>query len=66
MLYELLTINWFLFYDVNRIYIFNAVVDGYVARKFQQVSDFGAWLDVVADIVGRGILWCNVKHVSCY
>ncbi|XP_077064529.1 uncharacterized protein LOC143716171 isoform X1 [Siphateles boraxobius] len=32
-------------------------VDGWVARKLQQTSRFGAWLDVVIDNVGRGMLW---------
>ncbi|XP_043910492.1 uncharacterized protein LOC122787704 isoform X1 [Protopterus annectens] len=32
-------------------------VDGYAARKLKQVSEFGAWFDVVIDILGRGILW---------
>ncbi|XP_051963582.1 CDP-diacylglycerol--glycerol-3-phosphate 3-phosphatidyltransferase [Xyrauchen texanus] len=32
-------------------------VDGWAARRLQQTSRFGAWLDVVADNVGRGMLW---------
>ncbi|XP_076816575.1 uncharacterized protein LOC143462333 isoform X2 [Clavelina lepadiformis] len=35
-------------------------VDGWTARKLNQVSDFGAWLDVVVDVIGRGIIWCNL------
>ncbi|XP_059154103.1 uncharacterized protein LOC131939662 [Physella acuta] len=33
-------------------------IDGYCARKFNQCSKFGAWLDVVVDLFSRGYLWC--------
>ncbi|XP_077064530.1 uncharacterized protein LOC143716171 isoform X2 [Siphateles boraxobius] len=40
------------------LYVPNVIgVDGWVARKLQQTSRFGAWLDVVIDNVGRGMLW---------
>ncbi|XP_043216733.1 uncharacterized protein LOC122378999 [Amphibalanus amphitrite] len=32
-------------------------VDGWAARRLQQCSTFGAWLDVVLDNVGRTMLW---------
>lgn len=32
-------------------------LDGYAARKLKQISTFGAWFDVVVDLLGRGILW---------
>ncbi|XP_048857503.1 uncharacterized protein si:ch1073-145m9.1 isoform X1 [Brienomyrus brachyistius] len=32
-------------------------VDGFVARRLQQTSELGAWLDVVIDNTGRGMLW---------
>ncbi|XP_030236634.1 uncharacterized protein si:ch1073-145m9.1 [Gadus morhua] len=32
-------------------------VDGWVARRLEQTSRFGAWLDVVVDNLSRGMLW---------
>uniref|UniRef100_A0A8C1CZE4 Uncharacterized protein n=1 Tax=Cyprinus carpio carpio TaxID=630221 RepID=A0A8C1CZE4_CYPCA len=32
-------------------------VDGWAARRLQQTSRFGAWLDVVIDNLGRGMIW---------
>ncbi|XP_061072633.1 uncharacterized protein si:ch1073-145m9.1 [Conger conger] len=32
-------------------------VDGCVARRLDQTSEFGAWLDVVVDNLGRGMVW---------
>ncbi|KAL7400321.1 hypothetical protein ABVT39_010234 [Epinephelus coioides] len=32
-------------------------VDGWLARRLCQSSRFGAWLDVVVDNLGRGMLW---------
>ncbi|XP_054459846.1 uncharacterized protein si:ch1073-145m9.1 isoform X2 [Anoplopoma fimbria] len=32
-------------------------VDGWMARRLGQTSKFGAWLDVVVDNLGRGMLW---------
>uniref|UniRef100_A0A8C9Y1L5 Uncharacterized protein n=1 Tax=Sander lucioperca TaxID=283035 RepID=A0A8C9Y1L5_SANLU len=34
-----------------------AGVDGWLARRLGQTSRFGAWLDVVVDNLGRGMLW---------
>lgn len=34
--------------------------DGYAARKLNQCSAFGAWFDVVIDLLGRGLLWCSL------
>jgi len=36
-------------------------VDGWLARKLNQCSSFGAWLDVVLDNVGRTMMWSNVE-----
>ncbi|XP_011617280.1 uncharacterized protein [Takifugu rubripes] len=35
-------------------------VDGWLARRLDQSSRFGAWLDVVVDNVGRGMLWSRL------
>ncbi|XP_061162278.1 CDP-diacylglycerol--inositol 3-phosphatidyltransferase-like [Saccostrea echinata] len=32
--------------------------DGYFARKLNQTSRFGAWFDIVIDLISRGGLWC--------
>ncbi|XP_064482802.1 uncharacterized protein LOC135395634 [Ornithodoros turicata] len=32
-------------------------VDGWAARRFKQVSAFGAWLDVIIDLWARAMLW---------
>lgn len=43
------------------LYILNVIldeVDGWTARRFNQVSSYGAWLDVVLDLIGRGMTWC--------
>ncbi|KAK3084544.1 hypothetical protein FSP39_015137, partial [Pinctada imbricata] len=34
--------------------------DGYFARKLNQTSSFGAWFDVVIDLICRGGLWCGL------
>ncbi|KAK7475673.1 hypothetical protein BaRGS_00033099 [Batillaria attramentaria] len=34
--------------------------DGYCARTLNQCSAFGAWFDVVVDLLGRGLLWCSL------
>lgn len=36
-------------------------IDGWAARKLNQCSAFGAWLDVVVDNVGRTMLWSCFK-----
>lgn len=41
-----------------------AGVDGWLARRLDQCSRFGAWLDVVVDNVGRGMLWSRLFKVS--
>lgn len=41
-----------------------AAVDGWAARRFNQVSRFGAWLDVIIDNIGRGMLWTRVSTVK--
>ncbi|XP_028276296.1 uncharacterized protein LOC114445432 [Parambassis ranga] len=35
-------------------------VDGWLARTLGQTSRFGAWLDVVVDNLGRGMLWSQL------
>ncbi|XP_069022612.1 CDP-diacylglycerol--serine O-phosphatidyltransferase [Embiotoca jacksoni] len=35
-------------------------VDGWLARRLGQTSRFGAWLDVVVDNLGRGMLWSQL------
>uniref|UniRef100_A0A8C6SY24 Si:ch1073-145m9.1 n=1 Tax=Neogobius melanostomus TaxID=47308 RepID=A0A8C6SY24_9GOBI len=37
-------------------------VDGWLARRLKQVSNFGAWLDVVVDNLSRGMLWSLVSQ----
>ena len=38
--------------------------DGYFARKLNQSTRFGAWLDIVIDNLGRGIIWTHVHEVG--
>ncbi|KAI3354665.1 hypothetical protein L3Q82_019162, partial [Scortum barcoo] len=38
-------------------------VDGWLARRLNQSSRFGAWLDVVVDNLGRGMLWSLLFEV---
>jgi phosphatidylglycerophosphate synthase len=38
-------------------------VDGWVARRLEQTSRFGAWLDVVVDNLSRGMLWSMLFEV---
>ncbi|KAK8380425.1 hypothetical protein O3P69_016776 [Scylla paramamosain] len=50
------------------LYIASIVLDafdGFVARKLQQCSLFGAWLDVVLDNLSRGLLWTHI-HPMLY
>lgn len=35
-------------------------LDGYLARKLNQTSAFGAWFDVLIDLISRGALWCFI------
>jgi phosphatidylglycerophosphate synthase len=44
--------------------LYFTAVDGWAARKFNQVSKFGAWFDVVIDNIGRGILWTRISSVK--
>ncbi|UJR13374.1 hypothetical protein I4U23_000391 [Adineta vaga] len=39
-------------------------IDGWTARRFNQVSKFGAWFDVVIDNIGRGILWTRISSIG--
>lgn len=46
------------------IYIFSVILDGldgWAARKLNQISDYGACLDVVIDLIGRGMVWCYIS-----
>ncbi|XP_060606730.1 uncharacterized protein LOC132759023, partial [Ruditapes philippinarum] len=36
-------------------------LDGILARKLNQTSVFGAWFDVLIDLVSRGALWCFIS-----
>jgi len=36
--------------------------DGFFARILNQTSSFGAWLDVVIDNIGRGLLWVHLSQ----
>ncbi|XP_055350776.1 uncharacterized protein LOC129597317 [Paramacrobiotus metropolitanus] len=36
-------------------------IDGWAARYFKQASTFGAWMDVVIDIIGRQLIWSRVS-----
>ncbi|XP_077996116.1 uncharacterized protein LOC144449458 [Glandiceps talaboti] len=66
----LLLFTGYLFFDARPvlfvvIYSISVIldgIDGFVARKLNQVSAFGAWLDVVVDNLGRGMLWCRLYH----
>ncbi|XP_039253845.2 uncharacterized protein LOC120330921 [Styela clava] len=46
------------------VYMINVIldgIDGWAARKFNQISDFGAVLDVIVDLIGRGMVWCYIS-----
>lgn len=50
-------------------YIFSAVLDffdGWLARLCNQISSFGAWLDVFIDVLGRSMLWVMISSGSCF
>ncbi|XP_005157664.1 uncharacterized protein si:ch1073-145m9.1 [Danio rerio] len=59
----LVLIAWILYRDPHcfvPLYVLSVIldgVDGWVARRLRQTSRFGAWLDVVIDNVGRGMIW---------
>ncbi|XP_056021969.1 uncharacterized protein LOC130054903 [Ostrea edulis] len=40
--------------------------DGYFARKLNQTSRFGAWFDVVIDLISRGGLWCLLNKYGYF
>ncbi|XP_074643054.1 uncharacterized protein LOC141900181 [Tubulanus polymorphus] len=44
------------FYTISCVLDF---FDGYAARKLNQISAFGTWLDVAVDILGRSMVWCQ-------
>nr|XP_032835272.1 uncharacterized protein LOC116957307 [Petromyzon marinus] len=35
-------------------------IDGWLARRLRQTSEFGAWLDLAIDNLGRGLLWSHL------
>ncbi|XP_076590926.1 uncharacterized protein LOC143323147 [Chaetodon auriga] len=45
------------FVSLYSVFIALDGVDGWLARRLGQSSGFGAWLDVVVDNMGRGMLW---------
>lgn len=45
------------FVSLYSIYAALDGLDGWLARRLNQTSRFGAWLDVVVDNLGRGMLW---------
>ena len=57
--------RWFV-YSINLFSFlcgYHLAVDGWAARRFNQQTKFGAWLDVIIDNIGRGILWTNISSV---
>ncbi|KAG9328654.1 hypothetical protein JZ751_011557 [Albula glossodonta] len=40
-------------------------LDGWAARRLNQTSEFGSWLDVVVDNLGRGMLWTQLGAGWC-
>jgi CDP-diacylglycerol--inositol 3-phosphatidyltransferase len=50
-------------YSINLPSLYCIAVDGWTARRFNQVTKFGAWLDVIIDNIGRGILWTRISSV---
>lgn len=63
----LLVLSWLLYYCCPWTSLCTYVlsialdaVDGIVARRLKQTSAFGAWLDIVVDNLGRGMLWCRL------
>jgi len=63
----LLFVSYFYFWSHPSVFaiLYTASVsldffDGILARKFNQCSSFGAWLDVVVDNLSRGMLWANL------
>lgn len=63
----LIAVSWYYIEDYAiflPLYIFSAIldgIDGWAARRLGQVSDYGATLDVVVDLIGRGMIWCYVN-----
>ncbi|XP_062516131.1 uncharacterized protein LOC134191523 [Corticium candelabrum] len=68
----LIVIAYFIFEDVIPFLVvigFTAIldfIDGYVARRLNQVSAFGAWLDVLVDNVARGMVWSRILPWGCF
>nr|XP_022338106.1 uncharacterized protein LOC111133759 [Crassostrea virginica] len=55
---------WFLLFYGTSVAL--DAFDGYFARKLNQTSRFGAWFDVVIDLVSRGGLWCMLSKYGYY
>ncbi|XP_060078025.1 CDP-diacylglycerol--glycerol-3-phosphate 3-phosphatidyltransferase-like [Ylistrum balloti] len=51
-------VMFLIFYSVSAIL---DGFDGYAARKLNQMSAFGAWFDVIVDLISRGALWCFIS-----
>ncbi|XP_064392898.1 uncharacterized protein LOC135340487 [Halichondria panicea] len=64
----LLLVAWIFFDKIVvflPLYIVSALldcVDGIVARRLKQTSEFGAWLDVLIDNIGRSIIWARLPY----
>jgi phosphatidylglycerophosphate synthase len=54
--------RYLIFYPFEFQLYFTAV-DGWAARRFNQVSKFGAWSDVIIENIGRGIIWTRISSV---
>eukprot|EP00051_Salpingoeca_urceolata_P032924 m.18076 g.18076 ORF g.18076 m.18076 type:complete len:227 (-) comp5616_c0_seq1:51-731(-) len=58
--FEVYRDNWHVFLALYCTQAVLDAVDGYLARKLDQCSAFGAWLDVAVDNIGRGLLWVQI------
>lgn len=41
-------------------------LDGWTARKFNQISKFGVWFDVVIDNLGRSLIWNSISSMGFF
>jgi phosphatidylglycerophosphate synthase len=66
IIYDSSTTRWFVenLISCQFFFLYRAAVDGWAARRFNQVTKFGAWFDVIIDNIGRGILWTRISSVK--